>query len=116
MNEALIQLISQTGIWCAAAFAIGKIFIDYINKKDALERQDFKEREERVYGLLEKQEEIMSQQKDLLTQQVVMSQHNKEMLDKLTDIQMLHTNRLDRIEDRQAQLEEEVKKIGSKLI
>ena len=57
----------------------------------------------------------MLQQKDLLTQSITMSQHNKEMLDKLTDIQMLHTNRLDRIEDRQTQLEEEVKKIGNKL-
>ena len=57
----------------------------------------------------------MLQQKDLLTQSITMSQHNKEMLDKLTDIQMLHTNRLDRIEDRQTQLEEEIKKIGNKL-
>ena len=57
----------------------------------------------------------MLPQKDLLTRSITMSQHNKEMLDKLTDIQMLYTNRLDRIEDRQTQLEEEVKKIGNKL-
>jgi hypothetical protein len=44
-----------------------------------------------------------------------MTQSNKETLDNLNNIQMLHTNRLDRIEDRQTQLEEEVKKIGNKL-
>ena len=37
------------------------------------------------------------------------------MLDRLTDIQMLHTNRLDRIEERQTRLEEEIKGLGKNL-
>lgn len=115
MNENFMQLISQTGIWCATAYILGKKFFDYVTRREEDDRVNFKEREERMYRIIEKQEVIMIQQKDLLTQSITMSQHNKEMLDKLTDIQMLHTNRLDRIEDRQTQLEEEIKKIGSKL-
>lgn len=114
-NENFIQLISQTGIWCVTAFILAKCFFDYVTKREEVDRTSFKEREDRMYSIIEKQETIMQQQKDLLSQQITMSQHNKDMLDKLTDIQMLHTNRLDRIEDRQTQLEEEIKKIGSKL-
>ena len=115
MNENFMQLISQTGIWCVTAYIIGKSFFDYITRREEGDRQIYKDREERMYSIFEKQESIMLQQKDLLSQQVAMSQHNKEMLDKLTNIQILHTNRLDRIEERQTQLEEEIKKIGSKL-
>ena len=115
MNENFIQLISQTGIWCVTAFILAKSFFDYVTKREEVDRTSFKEREDRMYSIIEKQEAIMQQQKDLLSQQITMTQHNKEMLDKLTDIQMLHTNRLDRNEDRQTQLEEEIKKIGSKL-
>lgn len=115
MNENFMQLMSQTGIWCVTAYILGKNFFDYVTRREENDRVNFKEREERMYQIIEKQEVIMIQQKDLLTQSITMSQHNKEMLDKLTDIQMLHTNRLDRIEDRQTQLEEEIKKIGSKL-
>ena len=57
----------------------------------------------------------MSQQKELLAKQVATAQENKETLKKLTEIQMLHTNRLDRIEDRQSQMEAEIRKIGDKL-
>ncbi|MBO5424379.1 MAG: hypothetical protein J6A25_02595 [Lachnospiraceae bacterium] len=115
MNENFMQLISQTGIWCVTAYILGKNFFDYVTRREENDRVNFKEREERMYQIIEKQEVIMIQQKDLLTQSITMSRHNKEMLDKLTNIQMLHTNRLDRIEDRQTQLEEEIKKIGSKL-
>lgn len=115
MNENFMQLISQTGIWCVTAYTLGKNFFDYITRREEDDRQNYKDREERMYSIFEKQESIMLQQKDLLSQQVTMSQHNKEMLDKLTNIQILHTNRLDRIEERQTQLEEEIKKIGSKL-
>ena len=115
MNENFMQLIFQTGIWCVTAYILGKNFFDYVTRREENDRVNFKEREERMYQIIEKQEVIMIQQKDLLTQSITMSRHNKEMLDKLTNIQMLHTNRLDRIEDRQTQLEEEIKKIGSKL-
>ena len=115
MNENFIQLISQTGIWWVTALILAKSFFDYVNKWEEVDRTSFKEREDRMYSIIELQEAIMQHQKDLLSQQLTMTQHNKEMLDKLTDIQKLHTNRLDRIEDRQTQLEEEIKKIGSKL-
>lgn len=126
MNEALMQLISQTGIWCAAAFVLAKVFLDYINKKDAAQRQDSKEREEvnrqdfkdrddRTYNMISKLENLMSQQKELLSQQTIMSKQNKDTLDKLTEIQILHTNRLDAIERKQGEMEEQLKKIGSKL-
>ena len=110
-----MQLISQTGIWCVTAYILGKNFFDYITRREEGDRQNYKDREERMYSIFEKQESIMLQQKDLLSQQVTMSQHNKEMLDKLTNIQILHNNRLDRIEERQTQLEEEIKKIGNTL-
>lgn len=109
MNESLINLISQTGIWCAAAFVLGKVFLDYVNKKDEQTRQDTLAREDRIYTILEKLEDTMSQQKDILTKQTITTEHNKLVLDKLTDIQMLHTNRLDKIEDRLARLEDRKK-------
>ena len=129
MNENFIQLISQTGIWCVTAFILAKSFFDYVTKREEVDRTSFKEREDRTYSIIENQEELMQQQKDLLSKVIIMIENNKEKLSNLTDmtqsnketldnlnnIQMLHTNRLDRIEDRQTQLEEEVKKIGSKL-
>lgn len=68
-----------------------------------------------MYTMIENQGKILEQQKELLSEQVLMSRHNKEMLDRLTDIQMLHTNRLSSIEDRQFRLEQEVKEINEKL-
>ena len=129
MSENFIQMISQTGIWCVTAFLLGKTFLDYIIKREEVDRTSFREREDRTYSIIENQEALMQQQKDLLSKAITMIENNKEKLSNLTDmtqsnketldnlnnIQMLHTNRLDRIEDRQTQLEEEVKKIGSKL-
>lgn len=120
--QPFINTIAQAGVWCIAAFVMGKMFIDYINKDKELDRQDvvnerqmFREERERLYLLVEGQGKILEQQRDMLGQQVEASKHNKEMLDKLTNIQMLHTNRLDRIEDRQSRLEEEVKEINRNL-
>ena len=129
MSENFIQMISQTGIWCVTAFLLGKTFLDYIIKREEVDRTSFREREDRTYSIIENQEALMQQQKDLLSKVIIMIENNKEKLSNLTDmtqsnketldnlnnIQMLHTNRLDRIEDRQTQLEEEVKKIGNKL-
>ena len=126
MNEGFVELISQTGIWCATTFVLGKVLLNYISKtqdanrqlskeRDEITRQDNKEREERLYTLLDRQEVLMGQQKDLLSQQAATALENKETLKKLTEIQMLHTNRLDRIEDRQSQMEAELRKIGDKL-
>ena len=129
MSENFIQMISQTGIWCVTAFLLGKTFLDYIIKREEVDRTSFREREDRTYSIIENQEALMQQQKDLLSKVITMIENNKEKLSNLTDmtqsnketldnlnnIQMLHTNRLDRIEDRQTQLEEEVKKIGNKL-
>lgn len=113
--QPIINLVAQTGIWCVTAFVIGKVFFDYVKKDKEQEREDHKEERDRMYTLIENQGKIMEQQKELLGKQVLMSEHNKEMLDRLTDIQMLHTNRLDRIEDRQSRLEEEVKEINKNL-
>ena len=115
MSENFIQMISQTGIWCVTAFLLGKTFLDYIIKREEVDRTSFREREDRTYSIIENQEALMQQQKDLLSKAITMIENNKETLDNLNNIQMLHTNRLDRIEDRQTQLEEEVKKIGNKL-
>lgn len=106
--EPVVNLITQTGIWCATSYILGK----YLIREKQQDRQDNKEEKERLYGLIENQGKILEQQKELLSQQVMMAQHNKEMLDRLTDIQMLHTNRLDRIEERQTRLEEEIKDLG----
>ena len=127
MNEGFVELISQTGIWCATTFVLGKVLLNYISKsqdenrklsreRDEVTRQDNKEREERLYTILDRQELLMSQQKDLLSQQAAASLENKDTLKKLTEIQMLHTNRLDRIEDKQSQMEAELKKIGERLL
>ena len=105
--EPVVNLITQTGIWCATSYILGR----YLIQDKQQDRQDNKEEKERLYGLIENQSKILEQQKELLTQQAMTSQHNKEMLEKLTSIQMLQTNRLDRVEERQTKLEEEIKEL-----
>ena len=67
MNEGFVELISQTGIWCATTFVLGKVLLNYISKsqdenrklsreRDEVTRQDNKEREERLYTILDRQE------------------------------------------------------------
>ena len=109
--EPVVNLITQTGIWCVTAYILGR----YLIKDKQQDRQDNKEEKERLYKLIENQGKILEQQKELLSQQVMMSQDNKEMLERLTSIQMLHTNRLDRIEERQTKLEEEIKDLRRSL-
>lgn len=122
MDAGILDLILQGGSWLIgifAAIAVGRQFIAFITHDKDLDRQDAKEDRERMYSLMEKQNELYSQQKEML---VKSEAYNKEALkgiknslDKLNEIQMLHTNRLYRIEDRQEKLESEVKKIGDKI-
>ena len=105
--ESVVNLITQTGIWCATSYILGR----YLIQDKQQDRQDNKEEKERLYGLIENQSKILEQQKELLTQQAMTSQHNKEMLETLTSIQMLQTTRLDRVEERQTKLEEEIKEL-----
>ena len=115
--QPFTELITQAGIWCVAAFLIAKLFIDYIKsdkeqdredhkQERERDREDYKEEKLRMFSVIDNQGKILDQQKTMLEKQLLMSEHNKDMLDKLTDIQMLHTNRLDRIEDRLGRLEE----------
>lgn len=130
--EQWLSLIVQGGSWLIGIFAagtVGKILIDYVKSDKEQDRQDFKEDKERTYSLMEKQNNLAAQQKDMLVQtnlliqkQLDAEQVNREMLiglkatmDKMNDIQMLHTNRLDRIEDRQEIMEKEIRKIGDRL-
>ena len=53
MNESFIQLISQTGIWCVTAYILGKNFIEYITRREEDDKVNFKEREERMYRIIE---------------------------------------------------------------
>lgn len=130
--EQFLEMLVQGGSWLVgifAAMAIGKQLIDYVKTDKEHDRQDYKDDRERMYSLIEKQNHLSEQQKEVLVQtnlliqkQIGMEEHNREMLnglratmDKMNDIQMLHTNRLNRIEDKQEQLEKEIKKIGDKL-
>ena len=113
--ESVVNLVTQTGIWCVTAFILGKLFFDYVKRDREQDREDYKEDKDRMYAVLENQGKLMEQQKELLSKQLVMSEHNKEILDSLTDIQMLHTNRLTNIEDRQTRLEQNVQEINEKL-
>ena len=109
--EPVVNLITQTGVWCVTAYILGR----HLLREKQQDRQDNKEEKERLYGLIENQGKILEQQKELLSQQVKMSNHNKEVLDRLADIQVLQTNRLDRIEERQTKLEEEIKDLRKSL-
>ena len=118
--QPFINAVAQAGVWCMAAFILGKSYLDYINKDkehDRLERLDDRDynraEREKLYQLMNDQASILKDQKILLSRQVDVSEHNKDMLDKLTNIQMLHTNRLDSIEDRQSRMEEELKRLNS---
>ena len=105
--EPVVNLITQTGVWCVTAYILGR----HLLREKQQDRQDNKEEKERLYRLIENQGKILEQQKELLRQQVMMSQDNKEMLERLTSIQMIQTNRLDRVEERQTKLEEEIKEL-----
>ena len=109
--ESVVNLITQTGVWCVTAYILGR----HLLREKQQDREDNKGEKERLYGLIENQSKILEQQKELLTQQAMTSQHNKEMLEKLTSIQMLQTNRLDRVEERQTKLEEEIKELRKSL-
>lgn len=132
MESTFMELIIQGGSWLVgilAAVAFGKQLIEYVKTDKENDRQDFKEDRQVMYSLMDKQNSLAEQQKDMIVQtniliqkQIGMEEHNRDMLnglkatmDKMNDIQMLHTNRLDRIEDKQEQLEKEIKKIGDKL-
>ena len=109
--QPIVDLVTQTGIWCVTAYGLGR----YILNNGSLDRKENKEEKERLYSIIDNQGKILEQQKELIGKQVIMAEHNKEMLDRLTKIQMLHTNRLDRIEDRQTRLEEEMKELNRSL-
>lgn len=130
--DQFLEMIVQGGSWLVgilAAMAIGKQMIEYIRVDKENDRKDNKEDRERIYALMERQNLLAAQQKDVLLQtnlliqkQAGMEEHNREMLnglkatlDKMNDIQMLHTNRLDRIEDKQENLDQALKRIGDKL-
>ena len=120
--QPFINTIAQAGVWCIAAFLMGKMFLDYVKKDKEHDREDMKEEravynneKERIYSLYERQSKILEQQSQMLSELLSVSQHNRDMLDKLTNIQMLHTNRLDRLEDRQSRLELELKDVNQKL-
>lgn len=140
METSIMDFILQGGSWAIgilAALVVGKQFISYITKDKEMDRQDAKERldrdrafakedNERVYSLMEKQNVLFEQQRETLIQislkQVSSDEQNrlifnglKDTMDGLKEIQMLHTNRLDRIEDRQSNLEREIMKISDKL-
>ena len=113
--EPVVNLITQTGVWCVTAYILGR----HLLREKQQDRQDNKEEKERLYRLienqgkiLEQQKELLGQQKELLSQQVKTSQDNNEMLERLTSIQMIQTNRLDRVEERQTKLEEEIKELS----
>lgn len=130
--EQMLTLLVEGGSWLVGVFAagvIGKQLIDYIKNDKEQDRQDHKDDKERMYSLMEKQNNLSEQQKEMLVQtnvllqkQIDMEKHNREMLtglkatmDKMNDIQMLHTNRLDRIEDKQEIMDREIRKIGDRL-
>lgn len=130
--DQFLEMIVQGGSWLVgilAAMVIGKQMIEYIRVDKENDRKDNKEDRERIYALMERQNLLAAQQKDVLLQtnlliqkQAGMEEHNREMLnglkatlDKMNDIQMLHTNRLDRIEDKQENLDQALKRIGDKL-
>ncbi|MCF0126846.1 MAG: hypothetical protein HUJ68_14060 [Clostridia bacterium] len=106
--EPIITLITQTGIWCVSTFILAKLILD--NMKS--EKIEHKEDKNKLYDIYITQAKILQEQKELIKEQVSISKNNKEMLDKLTNIQMLHTNRLDKIEERLEDMEDELKKRG----
>ena len=108
--ETLMELVTQTGILCATAYLLGKTLLDLLKKDKEQAREDYKADKERLYTFIENQNGLLQELKELANKQATTSEHSKEMLNKLTDIQMLHTNRLDRIEERLARLEDKRKR------
>ena len=104
--SSFAKLFTETGVWCVTAYLLGKTLLDILRKDKEQAREDYKADKERMYSFIDEQNAILNELKQLVNNQASAAEQSKEMLHKLTDIQMLHTNRLDRIEERLGRLED----------
>ena len=124
MNE-IFKAVAGNGAWGLLAVFLIKYFIE--DKAKTIERfesnhketiEDMKEDKDKLLEIVMSQKELLTQQKEILSKQTDMLSHNEETLnglkiamDKIVDIQLLHANRLEKIEDRLERVEKQTLKI-----
>lgn len=126
----LVKAAAGTGAWGLLALFLIKYFIDdkaktitilEDSKASTIERLenshketmvDMKNDKDKLMEIVMSQKELLTQQKEILSRQTEMLGHNEATLgglkiamDKIIDIQLLHANRLEKIEDRLERVE-----------
>ena len=117
--KTVFEAVAGTGAWGLLAVFLIKYFID--DKAKTIDRLEEIHKESQEYMRADKekiqldntklmdvsisQNNLLIQQKDILEKQTELLSHNAEMmigiestLDRITDIQLIHANRLDNIE------------------
>ncbi len=116
MESIILETLTQYGFLGVGIIFMTKKYFEHTEKNIDNNREDSRQREERLYQIFDKQSEMMEQQFLLLQEMKASTDYHKDMLNKLTDIQMLHTNRLDRIDGEMALVKSEVTSIKEQII
>ena len=115
----IFKTAGSTGAWGLLAVFLIKYFID--DKAKTIERLETSYRENygdmrldknKLTEIIATQKDLLIQQKEILSKQTDMLGHYEDILngiktnlEKITDIQLLHANRLEKIESRLERLE-----------
>jgi NAD(P)H-dependent flavin oxidoreductase YrpB (nitropropane dioxygenase family) len=123
MSE-LIKAVAGNGAWGLLAVFLIKYFmedktktIELLTKNHKESIEDMKEDKDKLMEIVISQKELLAQMKDILARQTEMLSRNEDTLDgvkvaidKIVDIQVMHANRLEKIEDRIEQVEKQILK------
>lgn len=115
----LIKAAAGSGAWGLLAVFLIKYFMDdksqtisSIEKNHKESMDDMKEDKDKLMEIVISQKELLTQQKEILSRQTEMLSQNQDTLigvkmaiDKITEIQIGFTNRLDKIEDKVERVE-----------
>lgn len=120
----LLKVVVNNGAWAVLAVYLIKYVIDDRLKTVALLDKNHKDvlaainkDKEKLIEIVISQKDILNQQKEILVKQTDKMCDNEEILnglklsiDKIVDIQLLHANRLEKIEDRIEKIEKQILK------
>lgn len=120
----LMKAVVSKGAWAVLAVYLIKYVIDDKAKTVELLDNNYKDisaainsDKEKLMEIVVSQRDLLSQQKEILARQTDMLCNNEEILnglklsiDKIVDIQLLHANRLEKIEDRVERIERQTLK------
>mgnify|MGYP007069471666 CR=1 FL=1 len=120
----LFKAVAGNGAWAILAVFLIKYFIEDKSKTIGLLEKthkeascDMKKDKDSLLDIVISQKELLTQMKDILARQTDMLSRNEDTLDgikiaidKIVDVQMIHANRLERIENRVEMVEKQTMK------